>query len=135
MRVRDPQGRQWRVRRRWLTIRRPKWHRKDGPDLDVLDVLDLGDDPISLAIGVLLLIGAGALLGIFLLPLVLFLGELLLLVPLAALGILGRLLLRRPWTIEARHGPTVVRTQVVGWHDSTREIARLASQVRLGGLG
>jgi hypothetical protein len=134
VRVRDPEGRQWRVRRRWLTIRRPKWHGKDRPDLDALDVIDLGDDPISLVIGVVLLLGGGLLIALFLLPLLLFLGELLLVVLLALLGILGRLLLRRPWTIEARCGQAVVRTEVPGWQAGSREIARLARDVRMGRL-
>ena len=138
MRVRDSNGREGRVRRRWLTIRRPRWRRRDQPDLDGadggLDLINLFDDPISGVIGLIVLIVFVVLLGVFFLPLVLFLGELLLLIPLALLGVLGRLLLRRPWVVEARSGETVVSSQVAGWRASSREISRLAAEARAGRL-
>ena len=134
MQVRDSRGRQWRVRRRWLTIRRPRWHGKRDPGLDGLDFIDLFDDPISGIVGLVVGVVFVVLLAVFVLPLVLFLGELLLLIPLALLGVLGRLLLRRPWIIEARCGPSVVRTEVAGWRNSSREISRLAAEARAGRL-
>jgi hypothetical protein len=131
-------GAAWRVRRRWLTVRRPRWRSRDSDGVDAasdgFDFLDLGDDPISLVIGIVLGLVAVLLLGVFLLPALLFLGELLLLVPLALAGLIGRLLLRRPWTIEASRPGLSIRTHVGGWSASRAEVQRLAAQVRAGEL-
>jgi hypothetical protein len=74
------------------------------------------------------LIALGAALFFLVLPALFALGELLLIVLLAVAGVLGRVLFRRPWTVDAL-GPDGQHHEwrVVGWHASgeTRdEVAR-----------
>jgi hypothetical protein len=125
------------VRRRWLTFRRPRWRgdrrEHDGHGWDALDFFDPFDGP-GLIVGLVVLVVLGLVFGVFVLPLLLFLGELLLLIPLALLGVVGRLLLRRPWTVQASCGSTVVRTHVSGWAASRHEMSRLAGEIRRGAL-
>lgn len=98
MKVRDPQGQAWRVSRRWVPWRRRLKGAMDGvPDLGAGS---LGDDPISMVIGLLLLI---VLLPFLLLLLVAWM-ELLVLLAVLPLAILGRVLLGRHWTVEVRRG-------------------------------
>lgn len=98
MKVRDPRGQAWRVSRRWVPWRRRLKGALDGvPDLGVGS---LGDDPISLVIGLVLLV---VLLPFLLLFLVAGL-ELLALLAALPLAVLGRVLLGRHWTVEVRRG-------------------------------
>src|SRR3954451_17038158 len=92
MQVTAPDGRVWNVRRR--PGRKPRWRRKPG--LDVLDVPFLGsvgDGVGGVVAGIALTIVIALVIAI-LLPLVLFLGE-------AILVVLGIVLLAAPWRIEA----------------------------------
>ncbi|MGE4426237.1 MAG: hypothetical protein AB7G37_07290 [Solirubrobacteraceae bacterium] len=138
MPITDPQGQAWKVRRRWLPWRRRIRDVPDGP----IDVGHLGDDPISMVIGVIALILAIPALVV----LTILLAELLLLIVLLPVVVLLRMVAPVPWTIEAS-----VRTaerpswlpdawssrylsSVRGWRGSTRRMDAIASDLRAGRL-
>lgn len=152
--VTAPDGTRWRVRRRWLE--RPVWglrlrRRRRSPTADAVrdgaeagfwslpdpsGLLDGADDPL---VGIVLMVGAvllAALVAFVLLPLLGLALELA--VPLVLLwsGLLGRVFLRRPWTIEAvavEEPARRVAFAVVGWRRSRRALATLAATVATSG--
>ena len=95
MKVVDPQGGTWRVSRRWVPWRR-RLRVDGGPDIPGGG--NLGDDPISLIIGLILFI--------LVLPFLVIAGiallEMLLLLLLVPFVIAGRILFGRQWRIEVR---------------------------------
>ena len=58
--------------------------------------------------------------------------ELLLVILLLLAGVFGRVVLRRPWVVQARCGDTVLEWPVVGWLPSRRKISDVAEQLRSG---
>lgn len=136
-----PDGDQWQVRRRWLDrpvpkIRRSLPNARDEVALESgLETLSAGvGDSIPLAIGVA--IGV-ALLVFFLLPLIGVALEIVLLLMLLSSGIIGRVLLRRPWTVEAvnlNHPQQSAGFAVEGWQRSSRAIDELARTIPVSGL-
>jgi hypothetical protein len=128
MRVRDLDGRTWRVGRRWLPWRR---RIRDAPAIDPTNFGDLGDDPLSIA--VLLLLGVVAM---FVLPLLLLvigvILELSLLVAFLPVVILFRVALRRPWVVNVvdPDGKISHVERVVGWRASGARVAVLAAGLR-----
>ena len=140
-----PGRRAWTIRRRWAP-RAPRWRRflrprrsrrprsrKDPSRAsDVLYAIPRGD-AADLGWG-LLVIALAALIIWIGLPLILFALESLYFMLLVVAGILARVFLRRPWTIEARAGGLDPRTYaVVGWRRSARAIERLAEVIRAQG--
>lgn len=127
MKVSSPDGQAWRISRRWVP-----WRRRLKGTLDsVPDVgfHGLGDDPISVIIGIVALI--------VLLPflvLVLIAGlELLLLLLVLPIALLGRVLLGRHWTVEVRRGWTPYAEEPAGdWQASGVRIHGLADEIRRG---
>jgi hypothetical protein len=103
MEVTAPNGRTWKVRRRWFP--RLRKFRRGKTQLDGLDGLgDVawldGDTPVALVVGivaVLLLV----LLAPVVLPTLLFVLQIVLLVVIVPAYLVLRLVLRRPWVIEA----------------------------------
>jgi len=154
--VTGPDGTRWTVRRRWT----PRWARidvggrfrlvrrhrtrqwttedeerpADGKDRRWWDVVDLppGCDVDALAwlVGIVCVV---LLLWFVVVPLLLVLFDVVVVVVLLALGTVARVLLRRPWRIEAnaRDGRRVERL-VVGWRASSDAVAELAEDVRSG---
>jgi hypothetical protein len=56
-----------------------------------------------------------------------------LLVAIAGVGLIGRIVFRRPWTVEARADDgTMLRWQVIGWRASGEFRARAAESLRAG---
>lgn len=127
MKVKDPTGQTWRVTRRWVP-----WRRRLKGTLDVIpDTPTLGDDPISLVIGGLLLI---LMLPFLLLTLVAGL-EFLLLLLVLPFAILGRVLFGRHWTIEARQGWHPTWEEPAGdWTESRQAIQDVATAIERGHL-
>ena len=126
MKVTDPQGRSWRVRRRWLP-----WRRKirDVPDAPVGGLFGGGDDPISAILAVIGLI--------FLLPaiivLAVMLAEFLLLLLLLPLWLIVRAVVGGAWPIEVWRGRTCVGVESVkGWTPSRIRMYDIAEAIRLG---
>jgi hypothetical protein len=138
----SPDGDRWQVRRRWLNRPVPKIRRslrRTNDDLALesgLEVLSVPDftDSIPLAIGVAI---AVALLVFLLLPLFGVALEIAVLIALLSSGIVGRVLLRRPWTIEAVNLDRPERSAafaVKGWRRSRRAIDELATTIPVSGL-
>lgn len=126
MKVVDPSGQTWRVSRRWVPWRR----RLDAkmPELPSF-AQQLGDDPISAIVGVVLLI---LLLPVLVLAVLVGL-ELLLLLLVLPFALLGRILFGRHWTIEVRRGWTPFYEERSGdWQASGLLIHRFADQLRRG---
>jgi len=137
----SPDGDQWQVRRRWLDRPVPKIRRSlRGVNEEValesgLETLSSGfGDSIPLAIGAAIVV---ALLALVLLPLIGVALEIALLIALLSSGIVGRVLLRRPWTIEAvnlSHPQQSATFAVKGWRQSSRAINELATTIPISGL-
>jgi hypothetical protein len=136
-----PDGRTWKVRRKWLTRTvhwRGPWRPTDA--LDALgvasDLSDIAELPVVgwiLVVPLLLLFGAGVV--ALVVPAVLFLGELAVVLLLVGLGVLGRILFRRPWTVEARLAGTNEGRQwkVAGWRASGEQVAAVAERLQATG--
>jgi len=129
VKVKDPDGQTWWVRRRWLP-----WRRKvrDVPDVPVDGLLSGGDDPVSATLAIIGLV--------LLLPVIIMfavmLAEFLLLLLLLPLWIGVRVLLGGSWPIEVLRGRTVVGTESVkGWTPSAVRMHDLAEAIRLGRPG
>lgn len=96
--LQDPAGQRWKVRRRWLPWRL-KWRGSFDLDVAPFDLFDLGDIPVIGAVFVLIaLVLVTALIG---LPLLILVLELCVGLVALILGLFGRVVLRRPWTVEA----------------------------------
>ena len=102
--VTGPDGTRWRVRRRWV-----KYHlrwRGPGNAIDFMDGSELAALGAELPlIGVVFLVIAIVLFAIaavvFIIPALVFFAEVLVVVALVVIGVGGRVLLGRPWTVEA----------------------------------
>lgn len=128
--VSSPDGNRWYVRRVWLPWR-PTWRRRRKKvRLDT-------DHPLEDAVGCVLdietaLIGVALLLAAyFVWPVLVALAELVLL---ALLGMLARVLLRRPWIVEATPatGRGRFRWKVVGWRRSGEVVDAVAERLSSG---
>jgi hypothetical protein len=126
MKVRDPSGQTWRVTRRWVPWRRRlKGGIMEGPTFPT----GLGDDPISMVIGIVCLIIA---LPFLLLALVAGL-ELLLLLLVLPFAVLGRVLFGSHWHVELRRGfEPFWEIEAGDWQASKLKIHEIADGVRRG---
>lgn len=126
VKVTSPDGRTWRVTRRWVP-----WRRRLKGSLDAMPDLPvgLGDDPVSVVIGLVLLV---LLLPFLLLVLVAGL-ELLLLLLVLPFAVLGRALFGRHWTVEVRHGfRPWWEVEAGDWQAASVRIHELADAIRRG---
>jgi len=138
-RIVAPDGVEWRVGRRWMT--RPvrpslKWRRDAGSDLLTSGSWPGGDSAGSLEETALILVGV-LVVALVLVPVLLFGIELIALEWVLAVGLAGRVLLGRPWTVQARSVlPAGVERQlewnVKGWRQSGRVIDEVAQQLASG---
>ncbi|MGW5666588.1 hypothetical protein [Micromonospora sp. NPDC003776] len=94
---------------------------------------DLGDAIIVLVVVFIAVIAAAALFWWVLLPLLLLAIDLVVVLVLLVLAVVGRVLFRRPWTVEATaaNGETVT-TEVVGWRAALRRRDEIAEVLRRG---
>jgi len=135
----DPKGRRWTVRRRWLR-RLPRWRGDRRWPLHLLHGSTMAAEGADLpGVGVVFVVIALALVVVALLMLILpvlaFAAELLVMAALIGLGFLGRTLLRRPWTVEARceGADHAFEWQVSGWRASTERCESVAQLVEATG--
>jgi hypothetical protein len=135
-------GTGWVVRRRWLPrlgdetlwsrftgrVRSVSRRARDGAD-PTPDVFDF-DDGILVGIAIVVFV----LVAVFLIvPLLVALVDLVLLLALGLLGVAARVVLRRPWTVEARSSAgTTLRWQVVGWRASGRHARHVVDELAAG---
>lgn len=90
----------------------------------------------SIAVGVALAL-AFALVVFVVLPLIGLALELILLVAILGFGLIGRLIFRRPWIIEAinlDHPQRSAEFGVRGWGESGRAVAQLSAAIRVSGV-
>lgn len=129
--VTTPGGETWKVGRRWLPFR----PRRFGLDLtDVGPGFDIGDlGPISAVLGAIALI---LVLVFVVIPLLALAVQLVALLLALIVGVLLRVVFRRPWTVVARRvgGPrTDDRAwRVSGWRDSGEVVTAAAERLRRG---
>jgi len=139
--VSESNGNRWAVRRKWVH-RRLRWRGKAGRSIDDLmdgsQLAELGADlpvvgVIFMAIALLLFAGAAV---TFVVPALVFVAELLLIATVVGLGLLGRVLLGRPWTVEARQQGTdhAYEWKVRGWRASGDLRESVAQQLQATGM-
>jgi hypothetical protein len=138
--VTDPQGTHWAVRRKWVH-RRLRWRGKAGRSIDLMDGSDLASFGAELpVVGAIFLVVALLLFAIaaviFVVPAVVFVAELLLIAAFVGLGLFGRVLLGRPWTVEAREkgADHAYEWKVRGWRASGELREAIAQQLQATGL-
>ncbi len=97
------------------------------------DGFDLGDAVIVVVVVFLAVIVAAALFWWVLLPLLLVALDLMIVLVLLVVTVAGRVLFRRPWTVEATTGSGErVIAEVVGWRAALRRRDEIAELLRLG---
>jgi hypothetical protein len=136
--ITSPDGRTWKVRRRWVERQLPnlreRWRREDVGGGDILDGLFLADGVEGFgAIGAVVAIGV---LILVLLPLLGVALELVILLLVVAYGLFARVVLRRPWIVEAidvRDGEERVAFAVKGWRDSSSALRELRTAIAAAG--
>ena len=128
MKVKDPTGQTWRVTRRWVP-----WRRRLKGHVRGLDLIPsgLGDDPLSI-----LILGVFLVIALPFVVLALIAGlELLLALLLLPFALVGRVLLGKHWSVEARRGFTIWWDAPAGdWQASGIRIHEVADDVRRGAL-
>ncbi|MDQ6616243.1 MAG: hypothetical protein M3083_16265 [Actinomycetota bacterium] len=102
--------------------------------LDPLGILDIfgGDNPFVAIVVVLAVIAIVVLAWFFLVPVLLALLDAVILIALALAGVIGHVLLHRPWEIEASARERAVTWKVVGWRRSGQVINSAARHLSDG---
>ena len=123
MKVEDPAGEIWRIKRRWLPWR-PRL-REGAFDLGT-HVSDVADGPLLLFLLGLVLIPVAVVLAVFV-------AEIALVLLVLSLLTFGRSIFIGRWPIEIFRGKALVHVESVrGWADSRRRMLDMADGVRLG---
>jgi hypothetical protein len=128
--VHGPDGRKWKVGRRWL----PHRDRIDGIDTPDLPFPDLGDadDIFGAILLVVFAVIAAVFLALLLFNVFVLAIEITILVLGLLIGLFSRVVLRKPWTVFAKSGDELIERHVVGWRGSKREISDLAGALTSG---
>jgi hypothetical protein len=138
--VTSPDGDRWRVKRRWTNRPLPDVRRRFTSDAEDGWAAQIGlegflsglDESIVLSIAMAILL---VLIVLVLWPLLGIAFELVLLFLLLSSGIVGRVLLRRPWTVEAVNLDRPERSTafgVKGWRRSGQAIEELRRAIAAG---
>jgi hypothetical protein len=117
----------WRKRKRSDDGRSSRW---DGPDL--FDV-PADDFFFWIFVALLALLVAGLLLWWVVIPLLLLLLDGLIVFVLLLAGLGARILIRRPWTVEAESGGYTGEVEITGWRRALRARDGIANGLRTGG--
>ena len=131
-----PDGVEWHVGRRWSTRRFGWTWKRRGIAADALSGLSQGVGDVDFAEAGLVVVAALAA-ALILIPLLFFGVELIVLGALLAVGMVGRVLLRQPWVIEARSsdpltGRRELEWHIIGWRRSHRLIDQVVSDLAAG---
>jgi hypothetical protein len=138
-RVVAPDGVEWRVGRRWLT-RSFRWSWKQRSNIASESLGNVGFVPVSDNVdfgeGLLLIVALVAAV-LVVIPVLFFGFELIILGALLAGGLVSRVVLRKPWVIEATAVDPLtsgrqLQWQVRGWRRSRRLIDEVASDLSAG---
>jgi hypothetical protein len=138
-RIVTPDGVEWRVGRRWMTrrVRRSwAWRRDTGSDLLASGSFPGGDWAGGLEEAALILVGV-IVIALVLVPVLLFGVELIVVGCVLAASLAGRVLLGRPWTVEARSlgsagSERQLEWSVPGWRRSGKVIGEIARELAAG---
>ncbi len=149
MQVIDPRGRSWTVGIRWLPRRprrpervkpaprersraRSRGERGDGNGsrANWLHLGELADAPGLVALALCAVVAV--VLWFTLVPLAILVLDVLFLVVVSAGGIASRVLLRRPWIVDARADGRAHEWNVVGYRNARREVHRVAALIAEG---
>jgi hypothetical protein len=128
-----PDGVEWRVGRRW-SRRSSGWTwKRRGLAADAVSGLGQGIGGVDLQGGALLVVAVVAAL-LILIPLLFFGVELIILGVVLAAGVVGRVLFRQPWLIEARSNDPLtpgrrLEWHVTGWRKSQELIEKVISDL------
>ncbi len=132
-----PDGVEWRVGRSWQTRRFGwAWKRRGNIPAEAVATVGQGLGSVDLGEGVLVVVAALAAV-LVLIPLLFFGVELIVLGVLLAAALVSRVVLRRPWLIEARSSDPLspgrrLEWRVGGWRKSGKLIDRVVSDLGAG---
>lgn len=133
--VRSPDGRRWRTRRRWLERPFPNLRRRWRKNKDeAVNAWDLGNGLDALLGGPVIVLVVGAVVVFVLVLGIAF--ELLAVALLLVSGLVSRVVLRRPWIVEAvdvEDGEERVAFAVEGWRDSGAALRELRTAITVAG--
>ena len=141
--ISSPDGARWRVRRRWLdrplpSLRRRWRKRKEERESEADSAVDIGagfDLLDGTMIGIAI-VGVVLLVVFVLMPLIGIALELIVLAVLFGSSLVGRVLFRRPWTVEARNLDEPERSvayAVKGYRRAGDAVTELASAIGAAG--
>lgn len=140
--VTTPRNEQWQVRRLWaprlqgetLWARfRRRLRRVRRRSDDVGDVAGCGLDLVDDLVVVAAVVAVGLFVVFFAVPLLIAVLDVLVIVLLTVLGVAARVLLRRPWTVEATGPDGLRRTwRVVGWRNAGELVDEVANDLAHG---
>ena len=117
-------GTEWRVGRKWLPWS-PKL-RSDLGDIGHFEPGDLFDSPVGVLFGLVALVVAGVVF-FFLFPILALVAEILLIAVVLVGGVGARVVLRRPWLVQAESATRRLEWPVVGWRASGAQIKAVAA--------
>jgi hypothetical protein len=130
--VQDPHGRKWTLGRHWM----PRRKRFKKADLDMPDFLtDIGGDDLGIFAAIFLAIAAFFLtifLALLLFNVVALAIELSIVIIVALVGLISRVIFRRPWIVFAKSGDQQLEYPVVGYLNSGQRIDELAEALSSG---
>ena len=130
--VEDPHGRKWTLGRHWM----PRRKRFKKADLDMPDFLpDFGGDDIGIFAAIFLAIAAVILtffLALLLFNVVALAIELSIVIIVALVGLISRVIFRRPWIVFAKSGDQTIEYPVVGYLNSGQRIDELKEALSSG---
>lgn len=128
----DPEGVTWEVGRQWVP-RRLRIGRPDWRDIGEPGGLDGWDEPAGL-VGALAVVAFAMVVFLVIFPVVAIALEVVLLLILLLAAVVGRVVLRRPWTVRAAgaNGWRVRSWKVVGWRASGALVDEVAAALERG---
>jgi hypothetical protein len=132
--VTGPDGRRWKLGRKWF----PRFKRIEkadisdfGPDLPGFDGLDdLGI--VGAIFAVILAVIVAIFLALLLFNVIALAIELTILIVLTIVGLIGRILFRKPWLVFARTKDAVAHAEVVGWRASRQWLRDAETRIASG---
>src|SRR3954465_6737052 len=132
--VTGPDGRRWRLGRKWFP-RFKRIHKADvtdfGPDLPGFDGLDdLGI--VGAILAAILAVIVAIFLALLLFNVIALAIELTILIVLTITGLIGRILFRKPWIVFASTRDEHAYAEVVGWRESKRWLQDAAARIASG---
>jgi hypothetical protein len=131
-----PDGVEWRVGRRWSNRRFGWTWKRRGVAADAVSGLGQGIGGVDLQEGALVVVAVVAA-ALIVVPLLFFGVELIILGVVLAAGVVGRVLFRQPWLIEARSSDRLtpgrqLEWRVTGWRKSQELIDKVISDLAAG---